>query len=260
MDSDGKFEAVAKLVNESERILFITGAGISTDSGLPTYRGIGGLYEGRDTEDGIPIEEALSHSMMSSSPQVTWKYLWQIAEVSRGSKPNRGHEIIAQWMRKKPGSWILTQNVDGLHVAAFDSENVIEVHGRAENLYCMDCGKTESGEEVLFHSGRVKQPDPPICRECDGMLRPDVVLFGEFLSDKSLDQMSQLQSAGIDLVVSIGTSSLFPYITGPVELAHEFGIPCAEINPEETTVSRLCDYRLKETCTVALEEIAKRIS
>jgi NAD-dependent deacetylase len=91
------------------------------------------------------------------------------------------------------------------------------------------------------------------------MLRPDVVLFGEFLSDKSLDQMSRLQDAGIDLVISIGTSSLFPYITGPVELAHEFGISCVEINPEKTTVSRLCDYRLRESCTVALEEIERRV-
>ena len=259
MDSEEKFEAVAKLVSESERILFITGAGISIDSGLPTYRGIGGLYEGRDTEDGIPIEEALSHTMMTSNPAITWKYLWEIAEVTRGAKPNRGHEIIAQWMREKPGSWVLTQNVDGLHAAAHDSEHLIEVHGRAERLYCTECGHRESGEEFLFRSGKVQRPDPPICEGCGGILRPDVVLFGEFLSDESLGKMGQLHDAGIELVVSIGTSSLFPYITGPVEMASQFGIPCVEINPEETTVSRLCDHRFEEACSVALEEIRKRI-
>lgn len=251
---DPAFEEVAGLIRESDSILFITGAGISTDSGLPTYRGIGGLYENKVTDHGIPIEQALSATMMAREPAITWRYLWEIAEATRGARPNRSHEIIGQWVAEKPGSWVLTQNVDGLH-AAINPHHLIEVHGRARNLYCTGCGVSEDGEKLLFESGKVQAPAVPVCQQCGDRLRPDVVLFEEFLSDRSLEQLGELENAGIELVFSIGTSSLFPYIAGPVHLASEFGIPCIEINPEETIISSLFDYRFDSGCTETLERL-----
>ena len=258
MATENEYSEIADLVRDANAVLFITGAGISTDSGLPTYRGIGGLYEGKTTDEGIAIEEALSYEMLRTRPEVTWKYLWEIAKMTRGAKPNRAHQLIGKWIEEKPASWVLTQNVDGLH-AEVNDHHLIEVHGRAETLFCTKCDHSEFGEKVLFESGRVAFPEPPECERCGGLLRPDVVLFGEFLSNESLDQLHSLESAGIDLVISIGTSSLFPYITGPVQMASQFGIPCVEINPEETSVSDCCDFRLRVGCTTALEEIAKRI-
>ena len=240
-------DLVSNLVRNSETILFITGAGVSTESGLPTYRGIGGLYEGNATEDAVAIEEALSGAMFRRRPEITWKYLWEIAEATRGARPNRAHEVIGKWVKEKPDSWILTQNVDGLHAEAGE-HHLIEIHGRAGRIFCPNCGTEEKGEELLFRSGRVEKPAAPSCGECESVMRPEVVLFGELLPKEALRQMEALQHAGIDLVMSIGTSSQFPYITAPVELASQSGIPCVEINPEETSVSRKCDFRLRAGC------------
>ncbi|MEK6239250.1 MAG: hypothetical protein N2C14_31415, partial [Planctomycetales bacterium] len=111
-----------------ESLLFITGAGVSADSNLPTYRGVGGLYDARDTPDGMPIEEALSGDTFRSRPEISWKYLRQIGEAVQGAQPNRAHQVIAALEKRLPRVWTLTQNVDGLHAAA-GSRNVIEVHG-----------------------------------------------------------------------------------------------------------------------------------
>ncbi|MCG8610351.1 MAG: NAD-dependent protein deacylase, partial [Pseudomonadales bacterium] len=109
---------VSELIAQSQRILFITGAGISAESGLPTYRGVGGLYDRNLTDEGYTIEEALSAQMMASRPDITWKYLWQIGSACRQAKPNRAHEVIAALEKRKPESWVLTQNVDGYHRTA----------------------------------------------------------------------------------------------------------------------------------------------
>ena len=152
----------------------------------------------------------------------------------------------------------MTQNVDGLHVESLD-HNVIEVHGRADKLYCTGCGKPESGRHFLFQGGHVKKGEIPRCSDCSGIIRPDVVLFGEFLSDVAQDKMKTLQNQGVDLVLSIGTSSLFPYIKAPVELARKYSIPVYEINPKKTEVSYMCNYRFESGCTETLEAILKRV-
>src|SRR5512134_814058 len=111
-------EEVAAILRAAPRVLFITGAGISADSGLPTYRGIGGLYEERVTDEGMPIEALLSGDMFRARPEVTWKYLHQIELACRGAEPNRGHEVLAQLEERLERCVVFTQNVDGLHRAA----------------------------------------------------------------------------------------------------------------------------------------------
>ena len=91
---------------------------MSADSGLPTYRGVGGLYENKDTEDGMPIEQALSGSVFRQSPEITWKYLSQIEQGTRGASHNRGHAVLAEMERHFQRFWILTQNIDGFHTTA----------------------------------------------------------------------------------------------------------------------------------------------
>jgi NAD-dependent deacetylase len=109
-------------------VLFITGAGISADSGLPTYRGIGGLYEEALTEEGFAIEEALSGDMLRERPEVCWRYIHQIERACRGATWNRAHEVLAMMERRYERSWVLTQNVDAFHRRA-GSKNVIDIHG-----------------------------------------------------------------------------------------------------------------------------------
>ena len=99
-ETASKLETVAKELRRAKRVLFITGAGISADSGLPTYRGVGGLYNSGKTEEGFPIEQCLSASMFRVRPDITWKYMFQIGEAVMQCKPNPAHKIIARWEKK----------------------------------------------------------------------------------------------------------------------------------------------------------------
>jgi len=110
-----KIKRITNLLKGAKSVLFITGAGISADSGLPTYRGISGLYNDTVTEDGISIEMALAGETLETKPHITWKYLARIEEKCRGAKPNRAHEIIKEMERHFERVSVFTQNIDGLH-------------------------------------------------------------------------------------------------------------------------------------------------
>lgn len=246
--------AVADHLIKAEHILFITGAGISADSSLQTYRGIGGLYEGQTTEEGFKIEVALSGKMLKSNPEITWKYLWQIGNACQGVSCNRGHEVIAEIEQWKPNTWVMTQNVDDLHRVA-GSKNIIELHGRGSQLHCVDCAFRTTASDFLG-GYRTAIELPPRCPSCNGVIRPDVVLFGESLPQKAVQQLQQcLEGTGFDLVFTIGTSSLFPYIIEPVYIAKTLGITTVEINPSQTIVSEVVDYRLEGTATHMLDQV-----
>lgn len=233
VDTD-TLEQVADLLARSQRTLFITGAGISVASGLPTYRGSTGVYQGGVNEEGLPYELVLSGDMLRSRPEITWRELMRMAEKRLiNPEVNAGHQAIAS----VPNAVVLTQNVDGLHHAA-GSENVIEIHGNLGKLHCTVCdyGRDANGWKNLTV--------PPLCPACAGVLRPGVVLFGEALPQDALDRLDNELRQGFDMVFSIGTSSLFPYIAEPVVMAARAGVPTVEINPEETEVSDIVQFRL----------------
>jgi len=244
---NGNYKAISDLVSDAKRILVITGAGLSADSGLPTYRGIGGLYEAKETEDELPIEAVLSGRMLQQSPEVTWKYLLQIESACRGAQFNRGHEIIAAWQAHAE-VWVLTQNIDGFHGDA-GTRKLIEMHGNVHHLRCTRCGRQQYVDDY-------SQLDfPPSCDACGALIRPQVVLFGEMLPDDACEELSEQLSKGFDIVFTIGTSSLFPYIAQPVIDARRMGVPTVEINPLDTEVSQYVDYKLAEGAKSALEKI-----
>jgi len=245
--------AIADLVTNANSIFFITGAGISADSGLPTYRGIGGLYSNSITEEGFTIEEALSSDVMSRRPDITWKYLWQIGSACLKAKPNSAHKIISLIQKFKPETWVLTQNIDGLHKAA-GNKNLIEIHGNAFDLYCTQCGNKPNVDELFPVSGQ-KPELPPKCTKCAGIIRPNVVLFGEMLPEKCLIQYHKVLNSNPELIISIGTSGMFQYISGPVYDAIYEGRKTVEINPAESNLSRMVNYYLPLTATRAMEEI-----
>jgi NAD-dependent deacetylase len=246
-----RVDQVVDLLRRSRSVLFITGAGLSADSGLPTYRGIGGLYEGNDPEEGVPIEELLSGEVMRSRPALTWKYLRQVEEACRAAKPNRGHEVIAEMESRFERVWVLTQNVDGFHQRA-GSRNVIDIHGNLHRLRCMHCPFNES---VADYSALAATPR---CPACGGIIRPDVVLFGERLPDKQLATYQTETRRVFDLVVSIGTTSMFAYIAAPVLDAYHLGKPSVEINPGETDVTEFVTVKLPLRAAEALDAIWRR--
>lgn len=243
----GLDEVVARLL-EARRVLVITGAGISADSGLPTYRGFGGLYNDAPTEDGMPIEVALSGDMMRRDPAITWKHLARIEATCRGAGPNAAHEMLAALQHRVPTT-VLTQNIDGFHRRA-GSKDLIEIHGDLFELDCPHCGHHET---LADYSGLTLLPPP--CPHCLAHLRPRVVLFGEALPRDAIRRLEAVLSEGYDLVFSIGTTSVFPYIAQPFAMAGEYGALAVEINPGDTAVSAQADLRWRTGAADALTRL-----
>jgi len=250
---EAALDAVAEHLRHARTALFITGAGISADSGLPTYRGVGGLYDSEATEEGLRIEDALSGEVFAMRPDITWKYLIQIEENCRGAKPNAAHLAIAALDEHLDRVMVFTQNVDGLHRQA-GSQEIVEIHGNLQELECTECSHEEFAADL---SGREV---PPLCPACGAVLRPRVVLFGEALPEEPLDRFIDAFQEGFDIVFTIGTSSIFPYITQPVVLAAGSGIPTVEINPSRTMLTDIVDYYLPLGAAEAMTAILERLA
>ncbi|MDF1564688.1 MAG: NAD-dependent protein deacylase [Deltaproteobacteria bacterium] len=238
---------VRRLLDESRRLLFITGAGLSADAGLPTYRGVGGIYDSKNTDHGIPIEVALSGPTFRRDPELTWRYIHEIEQACRGARPAFGHEYLAR-LEATHEVVILTQNVDGLHHAA-GSSRVIAIHGDLRALRCTACDWRERVEDYAHLSPF------PHCEACGAVLRPDVVLFEEMLPLDAVDALQTELARGFDLILSVGTSAVFPYIAGPVMQAARAGRPTVEVNPTRTMISGVVSHRLPLTAAVAFEAI-----
>jgi NAD-dependent deacetylase len=241
MDNEALAAAAARvrqqLSGHRRRLLFITGAGLSAESGLPTYRGVGGLYANADTEHGMPIEMALSGPVFRKRPDITWKHIAQLELAVRGARPNRAHEIIAA-LEREHDVVVLTQNVDGFHRAA-GSTQVIDIHGDCHHLRCTRC---EYSEQRADYAGLGL---PPKCPECDAVVRPDVVLFEEDLPVDKLRALRRELAQGFDAYFSVGTTSVFAYIAEPMLHAARHGRLTVEVNPEETEVSSFAQERFR---------------
>lgn len=252
MTLDTALDKIARLLENSQNVLFITGAGISADSGLPTYRGVGGLYNDESTDEGLPIEVALSGEVFAMRPDITWKYLAQIEHNCRGAQPNAAHLAIAALERSQTNVMVFTQNVDGLHRLA-GSRNLLEIHGNLQELICTECDFEELSTNF---EGRDL---PPLCPECGSVLRPKVVLFGEALPEDVMDQFMSAMDDGFDMVFVIGTSGVFPYIAEPVIWCSQAGIPTVEINPVKTRLSQHVDFHLPLGAAEAMAAIMSRM-
>jgi NAD-dependent deacetylase len=189
--------------------------------------------------------------MLRSRPELTWKYMAQIGRAAFAARFNRGHEVIAEMEARFERVWTLTQNVDGFHRQA-GSKNVIDVHGDMHELYCTACSFREWVNE--FDEASL----PPRCPECETILRPDVVLFGETLPPEKVERLYREVARGFDLVFTVGTTSVFPYIAEPVWIAAQLGKPTVEINPGPSEVSDIVDVKLSMGAARALDAIWKR--
>jgi NAD-dependent deacetylase len=227
---------IASQLRGRKRLLFITGAGLSAESGLPTYRGIGGLYVNAQTEHGVPIEEALSGPMFRRKPELTWHHIARIERAVRGAEPSPAHQLIAR-LEREHEVVVLTQNVDGLHTRAGSSQ-VIDIHGDCHELHCTRCDYNERRSD---YEGMTL---PPRCPACDAIVRPNVVLFEEALPEAKLSELHEQLSRGFDATFSVGTTSSFSYIAQPVLLAARRGQLSVEINPDQTIVSERVSIKL----------------
>lgn len=239
---------ILNVLAQSKRILFLTGAGISQESGIPTYRDRDGIY--RQKSD-LEIEEILNPETLASQPHLVWNYIYDIEKNCRNARPNEAHLIIAEMEKCFPFVLTVTQNVDGLHRKA-GSKNLIELHGYIYELVCMKCG--DKFEVNDFSEIEI----PPQCAKCGGILRPDVVLFGESLPPEKYFQFRHEVEKGFDILFVIGTTAIFPYIKLPVyEIKRKNGL-VVEINPSYSEISPLADIKITEKAVPALTEIWER--
>ena len=232
-------DAVGVLLTQARSALFITGPGVSHDSGLSAYRGISGLRR-KKPEDGKVFEAALSIEMLRRKPELTWKYLLRMEEQIRAAAPNRTHEVLVKLEREIKRTSIMTINIDRLHQRA-GSRNVIEMHGALFDLLCSSC--EISSRHTSFDSLDI----PPACKTCGHVLRPDMPLFGEALPVDPFTRLQQELDEGFDIVFAIGVPTMFPYLARPVLLARAAGIPTVEIGPQSSEISEVVDFRFKAT-------------
>jgi len=243
---------VAEALSRARRVAVLTGAGMSADSGLPTYRGIGGLYNDAEIEQGMPIEEILHAYTLARNPALAWKYIAQIGHACRRAGTNPGHAVLARW-QDRFDLWVVTQNVDGFHRRA-GSRQVVELHGNLEQLYCCACMAEFDGGDFDFEFL------PPRCPACDGLVRPRVVLFGEMLPVDALDAWEREAARGFDVMLVVGTTALFPYVHEPIARATRRGCVTVEINPDRTLLSDHVTHRIEHGARSTLEALERLLA
>lgn len=229
-------------LRRARRIVASTGAGISAESGLSTFR---------DAQTGLwakyKPEDLATPQAFQRNPRMVWEwYEWRRSIVAT-VEPNPGHAALARIETARPDFLLVTQNVDGLHAKA-GSRNLVELHGNIRRSICFDqrhpAESWTRGEDI-----------PPHCAQCGSLLRPDVVWFGETLPPDAL-RRAQQAAADCDLFLSIGTSTVvypaaeLPYIAG------SNGATVVEINPDATPLSRLANFVVREKAGIALPAIA----
>jgi NAD-dependent deacetylase len=213
------FEEAARAVAGARHIVVLSGAGISKDSGLPTFREAQtGLWARYQPED-LATPEAFERQ-----PDVVWRwYAWRRELVLR-SEPNDGHRAIVELQRRAPRVTLITQNVDGLHHRA-GSSDVIELHGNIMRIRCSTCGAEDHDPGA---------GEPPSCTACGGLLRPDVVWFGEMLPEQAL-QRATAAAASCDVLLSVGTSGMVYPAAGLLSVAAQAGATVIVVNPDATS-------------------------
>ncbi|MFZ5979938.1 MAG: NAD-dependent deacylase [Candidatus Zixiibacteriota bacterium] len=219
---------VAGIIKKSRKGVVLTGAGISAESGVPTFRGQEGLWKK------FRAEELATMEAFRTNPQLVWEwYNWR-REIIKKVQPNSGHYALCKFETWFDDFTLITQNVDGLHRRA-GTDRVLELHGNIMRSKCVECNRYWPDENDI---------DPEniaVCSHCGGKIRPDVVWFGEMLSPEIIRQAFERTEAA-DIFFSIGTSAIVhPAASLPVA-ARQNGAVLVEINPEKTPLSAMADF------------------
>ena len=223
-------QAVREWLNKARSVAVLTGAGVSAESGVPTFRGADGLWKQHRAES-LATPEAFTRD-----PKLVWEwYDWRRTVLAQ-VRPNRGHYALAELEHRVPSFTLITQNVDGLHELA-GSQNVLRVHGSIWRLRCLACGREQEDR-------RTPLPQvPPHC-ECGGMLRPGVVWFGESLP-QDIWRQAEAASRAADLFLVVGTSAIVYPAAGLAHTAKAAGARVVEINVAATALSDAIDESLR---------------
>ena len=234
-------KSLQEIVDKGKRIVFFGGAGVSTESGIPDFRSADGLY--RQTH-AYPPETILSHEFFFSHTADFFDF-YRANMLCLSARPGTAHKKLAELEQSGKLSAVITQNIDGLHSAA-GSRNVLELHGSVHRNFCLSCGRSFTAEEILHSEG------VPRCG-CGGVIKPDVVLYGEPLSEKVVSQSAEALCSA-DLLIVGGTSlSVYP-AAGMIRLFK--GRRLVLINRDETPMDSLASLILRRSIGEVLGEIS----
>ncbi len=234
-------QEIAVKLRNSQKAVALTGAGISVESGIPAFRGSQGLWDRYD-----PMEFAHIDAFLAN-PKKVWGMLVELGNIVARAKPNPAHLALAELERMGHLKAVITQNIDALHQSA-GNEEVIEFHGNGQRLICLSCGKRFPQEAVSLDDL------PPRC-SCQGILKPDVVFFGEPIPAEASQRAFQY-AQDCDLMLVVGTSAVVAPASHLPFVAKQRGALICEINLERTHLSEtIADYVLESSASQALTSI-----
>lgn len=233
---------IEKLSN-SKRVVFFTGAGISSESGIPTFRGKDGIW------NKLKPEELANFDAFLKNPELVWEWYKHRKQIINEAKPNAGHLAIAKAQNIFHNVTVVTQNIDNLHRRA-GSKIVYELHGNIERNYCIKC-KTFYNDELDFSKGA------PLCK-CGGLIRPDVVWFGEYLPEDQFDAAEEA-ARNCDIFFVVGTSAVVYPAASHIFTAKQLGAYLIEVNIEETEISHYVDESIFGSAGKVLPALLKEV-
>lgn len=217
-------EKAAEIIKKSKNMISLTGAGISVESGIPDFRSSGGLWDKYD-----PAIYASIYTF-KNNPEKIWEMIFELMEMTGTAKPNAGHIALADLEKMGLLKAVVTQNIDNLHQAG-GSQNVIEYHGNANSLECLKCNRKFSPD--VFNLAEKKIPK---CPDCEKILKPSVVFFGEMIPQNALFE-SQKYAEKADVVLVVGTSAIVYPAAGIPSIAKRNGAKIIEFNLEESELT-----------------------
>ncbi|HEX2866204.1 MAG TPA: NAD-dependent deacylase [Ignavibacteriales bacterium] len=237
-----------EVLKEAERVVFFTGAGISAESGISTFRGTDGIW------NKLKPEELANFDAFLKNPDRVWEWYQYRRHIIHNSKPNPAHLAIAEMQNCFKDAVVVTQNVDNLHRRA-GSLKVYELHGNIERNYCIECRTPYNSPDF---ASAPEDNKVPRCQKCGGLIRPDIVWFGEMLPGEDYSR-SEDAAEKCDVMFAIGTSAVvYPAARIPL-LAKRLGAFLVEINLEETELSPMADYVLLGKAGEILPEILQEV-
>ncbi|HEY6329591.1 MAG TPA: NAD-dependent deacylase [Blastocatellia bacterium] len=245
---DGVADELIAIFDGAASAAVLTGAGISAESGVPTFRG------GGDTDvwtwRGRHIADLSSAELMAADPALVWEWFDYRRGMLKSIEPNAGHYALAEWEKRFLPFTLITQNIDDLHRAA-GSQNVLELHGNIWKARCLRCASVFEARESPL------EKKTPTCFVCGGTARPDVVLFGEYLPEAVFER-AEKAAREADLFFVVGTSAVvYPAASLPIS-AKQSGHTVIEVNPELTDISLMADYTILGKAGQVLPKFLKR--
>ena len=236
MQDDPQTAELARVIERAHQAVVFTGAGISTESGIPDFRSPGGIWTRMapiDFSDFLASEEARRE---------TWRRRFAMEETFRAAAPNRGHRSVAELVRRGKAAAVITQNIDGLHQASgVPDQRVIELHGNTTYAHCLDCKARYELEALRLAFERAGEA--PICDDCGGFVKTATISFGQAMPQEAM-RRAEIETLAADLFIVLGSSLVVYPAAGFPELAKHNGAALVIINREPTGLDTIADLVL----------------